>query len=105
MEIEPENIEIWVFLTNLLAERGKKQEALETIALSLKYHLAEPRLMLQHAEMMLLNGVEKEALVTAQMAFTLDGELFKNISDELPALSANDEIRQLNTWYGKNNKL
>jgi tetratricopeptide (TPR) repeat protein len=103
LEIEPENVEIWVFLTNLLIDRGKKQEALDTIALSLKYHVAEPRLMLQRAEILMLNGNEKEALSIVQMAFALDSELFKNKSDELPTLSANAEIRQLITWYGTNN--
>ena len=92
-----------MFLTNLLTELKRSKEALEMMTLSLKYHPDDARILFQHAEILMHNAMEKEALIFAQQALSKDNKLFNNIEDELPRLSINAEFRRLLYLY--NNEL
>jgi tetratricopeptide (TPR) repeat protein len=92
-----------VFLSNLLIQLKRPEEALETMALALKYHPDEVRILYHQAEVLMCNAKEKEALIFAQQALSKDFAILTTIEDELPRLSLNTEFRRLIDLY--NNEL
>jgi len=95
IEFEPENEEIWVFLSNLLMERGRSDEAVTLMQECMKYHTGNARLIFQSCEVELNAGHDRSAYVLAEVAIALDKEMAAKMLLELSRFGMNSNIRGL----------
>jgi tetratricopeptide (TPR) repeat protein len=99
IEFEPDNEDIWIFLTNLLLLQGRTEESYNFIQESFKYHPGHTRLTFQASEIELHRGNVQEACILAEIALSVDPQMGIKILDELPRFGMQAEIKNLIDRY------
>lgn len=99
IEFEPDNEDIWFFMSNLMLQLNRKDDAYNFIQESFKYHPGNVRLTFHASEIELHRGNHQEALILAEIALSMGGNMSDQSPDDIPRLFSLPEFQNLVERY------